>query len=234
VPWQFQCLLQCAVSWPRLKIADVNSQNNIYRSTENPNAVHEVSWRSLKDGVWCAISARRILEPESFHEKKFQTLCEVHSVTLLRSIDWWRIVWALAANNLMDALNEVFGERVVSQGFWPPWSPYLILVTLIYEAHRNKKCMRAIRSVRKNFNKIKHEMFAICVQQLRPVPGNIFLRCQACVEAECRHFKTFLYNKIKYSGRADRELPSIAAGVCGKNTLSAAGTSPRTNCTFCI
>jgi hypothetical protein len=32
---------------------------------------------------------------------------------------------AHAANNSMQALDEVFGVRVISQGLWPPQSPHL-------------------------------------------------------------------------------------------------------------
>jgi hypothetical protein len=45
----------------------VNSQNNRYRSTENPHAVHEVPLHDLKVGVWSAISAWRINKPVFFH-----------------------------------------------------------------------------------------------------------------------------------------------------------------------
>jgi hypothetical protein len=43
-------------------------QNNRYWSTENPLAVRDVSLHGLKVGVWCAVSAQRIIGPAFFHE----------------------------------------------------------------------------------------------------------------------------------------------------------------------
>jgi hypothetical protein len=46
----------------------VNSQNNPYWSAENPHSIHEVPLHDVKIGVWCAISAKRIIVPVFFEE----------------------------------------------------------------------------------------------------------------------------------------------------------------------
>jgi hypothetical protein len=46
----------------------VNSQNNRYWSAENQHSVHKVPFHDVKIGVWCAISAHRIIGPVFFRE----------------------------------------------------------------------------------------------------------------------------------------------------------------------
>jgi hypothetical protein len=46
----------------------INSQNNRYRSIENPHAVHEVQLHDLKVGIWCAVSVQRTIQLMSFHK----------------------------------------------------------------------------------------------------------------------------------------------------------------------
>jgi hypothetical protein len=38
-----------------------NTQNNRYWSSQNPHLTHEVLHHPVKVGVWCAVSARRIV-----------------------------------------------------------------------------------------------------------------------------------------------------------------------------
>jgi hypothetical protein len=46
----------------------VNSQSTRIRSDRNPHAVHQIPLRDIKIGVWCAVSARRIISPIFYHE----------------------------------------------------------------------------------------------------------------------------------------------------------------------
>jgi hypothetical protein len=46
----------------------VNSQNTRIRSVENPYTVHQTPLHDIKIGVWCAVSARRIIGPLFYHE----------------------------------------------------------------------------------------------------------------------------------------------------------------------
>jgi hypothetical protein len=44
----------------------VNSQNSRYWATENPNELHEQPLHDQKIGVWCGVSATRIIGPIFF------------------------------------------------------------------------------------------------------------------------------------------------------------------------
>jgi hypothetical protein len=39
----------------------INMQNNRYWSSQNPHVIHEILLHLVKFGVWCAVSARRIV-----------------------------------------------------------------------------------------------------------------------------------------------------------------------------
>jgi hypothetical protein len=41
----------------------INMQNNRYWSSKNPHLTHEAPLHPVKVGVWCALSARRIVGP---------------------------------------------------------------------------------------------------------------------------------------------------------------------------
>jgi hypothetical protein len=64
---------------------------------------------------------------------------------------------------------------------------------------------------------------------------NIFSRRDACLEVETRHFETLLQNEecFPYCGKVGSESSATAAGLCGKSTVSVAGTSLTINCTTC-
>jgi hypothetical protein len=101
------------------------------------------------------------------------------------------------AKNSTVALDEVFGERVISRGLWPPRSPdlnscdFYLWGTLKENVYVNNP--HSSEELQVN---IRHEISAIPVQQLRRVSRNIFPQCEACLEAEGRHFETLLQNKV--------------------------------------
>jgi hypothetical protein len=47
----------------------INMQNNRYWSSQNPHLTHEVPLHPVKVGIWCTVSARRIVGPVVFYEK---------------------------------------------------------------------------------------------------------------------------------------------------------------------
>jgi hypothetical protein len=51
-----------------MKQGYINMQNNCYWSSQNPHLTHEVLLDPVKVGVWCAVSARRIVVPVFFNE----------------------------------------------------------------------------------------------------------------------------------------------------------------------
>ena len=46
----------------------VNSQNSRHWAIENPHVIHESPLHPVKIGVWCAISAQRIVGPIFFNQ----------------------------------------------------------------------------------------------------------------------------------------------------------------------
>jgi hypothetical protein len=45
----------------------INTQNNCYWSSQNPHLTHDTPLHPVKIGVWCALSARRIVGPVVFN-----------------------------------------------------------------------------------------------------------------------------------------------------------------------
>jgi hypothetical protein len=103
-----------------------------YRKPSCPSC-NVIGWCNI--WVSCGISALKIAASVVFHEKrsKYFNVCEINSVTFHHSIDSWKnyssILWVIIqrhiTKNFIDTLNEVFGERVINTGLWPPRSPDL-------------------------------------------------------------------------------------------------------------
>jgi hypothetical protein len=104
----------------------VNSQNNRYWSAENSYSIYEVPLHDVKIGVWCAISAHRIIGPVFFQETInselyvkliltpfFRELTEEEKTNGYFMQD---NTTAHSANHSMNEINQLFGDRVVSRG----------------------------------------------------------------------------------------------------------------------
>jgi hypothetical protein len=89
----------------------------------------------VKVGVWCVVSARRIVEPVLFNEA---INCERYVQVILgqffpelteeeTTYGWFQQNSASAHTALisMQALSDVFGDRIVCSGIWPTRSPDL-------------------------------------------------------------------------------------------------------------
>jgi hypothetical protein len=89
----------------------------------------------VKIGVWCAVSAKRVVEPAFFSEiincercvqvilgQFFPELTEEDKLC-----GWFQQYSATAhtARMSMQALSNVFRDRIVSSGIWPASSPSL-------------------------------------------------------------------------------------------------------------
>lgn len=175
----------------------VNSQNNRYWCAENPHQLHVRPLHDVKIGVWCAISARRIIGPIFFRETInadryidlilrpfFQELTEEE-----RSNGYFMQDNATAhtANRSMEVIREVFEDRVVN---YPPRSPDLnpcdyylwgMLKGKVYvnNPHTREQLQENITQVISNITRA----------EIRRVSGNLFTRCQACLAAEGQHFE---------------------------------------------
>jgi hypothetical protein len=103
-------------------------QNSRVWSAENPHTFY-----SLKVGVWCAVSRRRIIGPILFSEpitaERSQEL--IMNLISLLEVDeqdcWFQQDGATArtANPTLQMLSEFFGGRIIPRNLWPPRSPDL-------------------------------------------------------------------------------------------------------------
>jgi hypothetical protein len=89
----------------------------------------------VKVGVWCVLNARRIVGPVSFNEI---INCERYAWVILgqffselteeeRLYGWFQQYSPTAhtAPMPMQALSDVFGDRIISSDIWPARSPDL-------------------------------------------------------------------------------------------------------------
>jgi hypothetical protein len=149
-----------------------------------PSCSLEVPLHDIKVGVWCAISAQRIIIMTMFFHETINS--ELYMRFILspfsQSTDWWKLyahfmqnnATAHNANNFMVALDNVFGEQVISQGLWPPWSPDLNLCDFYLWGTLKKVYVNNLHSLEELEANIRHEISAIPVHQLRCVSRNIF------------------------------------------------------------
>jgi hypothetical protein len=96
----------------------------------------------VKVGVWCALSARRIVGPVFFNETincescvqviLGQFLPELTEEERLYGCFQQDSVTAYAARMSMQALSDVFRDRIISSYIWP--ACYLILILVIFSA----------------------------------------------------------------------------------------------------
>jgi hypothetical protein len=111
-----------------------NLQHNRYWSLQNPHLTHQVLLHPKKVGGWCAASAR-IVGLVFFQET---INCERYVQAILgqffpelteeeRLYGWFQQDSATAqtARMSMQALSDVFGDRIISNGIWPGRSPDL-------------------------------------------------------------------------------------------------------------
>jgi hypothetical protein len=116
-----------------LRSGYINSQNNRICSAENPHVFHDRPLHSLKDGLWCSVSRRRIIGPIFFSEtitaERYQELI-MNSISLSEVDEqdcWFQQDGATAktANSAMQMSSECFADRIISRNLWPPRSPDL-------------------------------------------------------------------------------------------------------------
>lgn len=94
---------------------------------------------------------------------------------------------------------------------------WLQFLWLIYGVHKKIKFMwitvNSLQEVKENS---RQEIFII-PRQLCCMCKNIFLRCEACTEAEGQHFKNLLWPKVSHTVGGIRTTQSASAALlCGK------------------
>jgi hypothetical protein len=143
--WFLQCAVEGEIDLQLTLFSDdvwfhlpgyVITQNNHYWSSQNPHLTHEVPLHPVKVGVWCAVSARRVLGSlfcnETVNCKKyvwiilgqfFPELTEEEPYGFFQQ----DLATAHTARTriFMQALSYVFEDRIISSGIWPARSPDL-------------------------------------------------------------------------------------------------------------
>ncbi|PSN43843.1 hypothetical protein C0J52_11885 [Blattella germanica] len=100
----------------------VASQNNRYWSTENPHLIHDVPLHDEKNGVLCAVTAKRIIGPIFFQDTinaqryRALTLVPLSDDEKLNGYFQQDSATAHTANESINKINDVFRERIISQG----------------------------------------------------------------------------------------------------------------------
>ena len=110
----------------------VSSQNSRLWSSENPHKFVEKPLHSIKVGVWCAMSRRRIIGPIFFTETiTAERYCNEIFCSFVDELSEEKLTAYLqqdgatahTANSTLRFLNDIFQSRVISKGIWPPRSP---------------------------------------------------------------------------------------------------------------
>jgi hypothetical protein len=93
----------------------------------------------------------------------------------------------------MAVLEEVFGGRLITRGFWPPITSYLNSYTYYLYGTPAGVYVNIPNSLQKVKDNITQENANIPKKKkLRRWFRNIIRICEACAEARGRHFETLL------------------------------------------
>jgi hypothetical protein len=93
----------------------------------------------------------------------------------------------------MVAIREVFEDRIISRRLWPPRSPdlsfcdYYLWGNLKGKVYKNNP-----RSIEARQSEITRVIRPVTVDQLQKVSHNLFMLCEACLQAERGHFEHLL------------------------------------------
>lgn len=181
----------------------VSTQNNRCWSAEKPDIVHEMPLHDLKIGVWCAVNAYRIIGPIFFANtvngqryrntiiKPFlEYLCDIECTQAYFQQD---SATAHTADLSLQLIEEIFEDRVISKGLWPPRSPDLTVCDFyLWGNLKNKVYRNNPHTLEELKDNIRREIAAISEEELMRVNGNFLRRCERCVAAQGHHFQHLL------------------------------------------
>lgn len=181
----------------------VNSQNYRHWSSDNPHEFIEKPLHSIKTGVWCAMSRRRIIGPIFFHEtinaeRYWKNLIVPFLDELTREErrhGYFQQDGAPphTANVTLRRLNEVFPERVISTGIWPPRSPDLSALDFyLWGAVKEAVYKKKPRNLEELQNEISEHIRNISERELNSVFDSMRKRVDLCVLQGGGHFQQLL------------------------------------------
>jgi inhibitor of nuclear factor kappa-B kinase subunit alpha len=100
---------------------------------------------------------------------------------------------AHTATYSINALNEVFENRLISHRLWPARSPDLNPCDFyLWGNLKDKVYSNNPHTLVEHKQSIRETISSIEVSELKLVSNNIFKRLEACVGAEGRHFEHLL------------------------------------------
>jgi hypothetical protein len=183
----------------------VNSQNNWYWSVENQRLIHKPPLHDEEIGVWCAISARRIIGSIFYNDtvNGARYMNNILSSLLDELTEEERLyvfqqdcATANMAHVSLEALWEVFGDHVISHGLWPPCSSDLTSCDFyLCESSRDNMYKTNPHTLDALRNNNHHEISAISGEELQRVNNNVFRRYTECIQSGGQNFQHTLSHR---------------------------------------
>lgn len=181
----------------------VNSQNSRYWATQNPNLLFEQPLHDQKIGVWCAMTAKRIVGPIffdttvntdvylTFLEELYSQLTEEENNYCFFQQDG---ATCHTSERSLARIHQMFTEeRTVSKNLWPPRSPDLSTCDFYLWGYLKGKVYEqnphTIDDLKDN---IRNCIRSITHEELTRVFMNLLKRAQKCLDADGGHFQHLL------------------------------------------
>ena len=181
----------------------VNSQNNRYWATQNPNLLFQQPLHDLKIGVWCAMTAKRTIGPIFFDS----TVNTDIYLTFLDELDrqlteeernycFFQQDGATChtSERSLTRVHQIFTEeRTVSKGLWPPRSPDLSTCDFYLWGYlKGKVYEQNPHSIDELKDNIRNCISSITQAELERVFLNMLKRTQTCLDGGGGHFQHLL------------------------------------------
>ncbi|XP_069695687.1 uncharacterized protein [Periplaneta americana] len=177
----------------------VNTENSRYWSVDNPRLTHESPKHDPKVGVWCVISAKRIIGPIFLHkavnDDQYQALILDRFFPQLTEEERRYGVFqenrarAHPAATSLRAIVDIFDERLISE-LWPVRSPDLTPCDFyLWCSLKDKVYKSNPRTLDELQSNIREEIANISEAELQRVNKNVLRRYNACLAANGEHFQ---------------------------------------------
>jgi len=195
----------------------VNKQNYRYWTDTNPNEVHERPLHASKVTVWCAVSLHGIIGPYFFENEqgitvtvnadRYVEMLQSFVTPELRNFPHVQETWfqqdgstSHTARQSMEAVRELFGNRVISRFGsvpWPPRSPDLSVCDFFLWGYlKNKVYTTRLRTLDELKQRIQDEIHSIPAEMLQRSMRNLNSRFQECIRTGGRHLKDVIFKKL--------------------------------------
>lgn len=195
----------------------VNRQNCRYWSDTNPKLKHQKPLHSPKVTVWAALSARGIIGPYFFEDRRRNavTVNTERYIAMLQNFfspalqdfdgfnqqSWFQQDGATChtSNDSLSAVREIFGQKVISKRGainWPPRSPDLSPLDFFLWGYLKSKVFNSnpvsLEELKEN---IREEMQNISRNTCEAVIENFRSRLQHCQNSQGSHMDDVIFKK---------------------------------------